>query len=725
MKEFTIEDIGRFFVIPIFLIGVLLFFNVKDTGFVLGWATCGSLMVLLLRKKQYSLTTVDIFVFLWLVYEVLQLFISINPIAGLRSIDQTVVVVLYYFVLRSYLNMEKKAEMLIGLYSFFIVMILLIALYAFGLFFQMIEKIGWSENLLDFKYLYRPMGFLNNVWNSFLIAFEGILVLALYNCRNRKFLRFFLFLALLGVTLNILLTFSRGAYIALAFWLVGIIMLLFSSIVSLDIKKKFGVLVSFALLLFALLLPLHTLQNVYGTLQFSKTASQQRSTTGCINSLQAAGDVFKDHLVAGVGEGNYSLAVNSSLFENDDVTFTSFASSSVVQLGVEKGVLGFAIWGGILVSFFVLFIKERRKGFYSYVILITLTAICIRELFFATFFEYSGQVIFLFTLLAIYQNRYTGIPTIKLNFLKRSALIGLFLPLVFLCVFITCMKKRQYADTELNRKYLQCIRTNQLDSAEYYINRSFESLPNLVNKSMLKWLQYKTNGDTASLYSAKICLQKAIVKNPYDNILKYNLAIVLKQEGKKDSAMWIVKQLSDAFSDNALYHVGIYCMEKGENDKHERGTYLLRAVKTMPQLLETQLWRNAIDEDDSLMDGLLAWLNAEKLENISDPIRLAKCGKIYFLINDFEMAEKYLRKSVEILPSLTNPWLYLSQIAYEKGDADRGLQCMKYASYGSFLRNGDDQEEEEYHFFSDKYDAQFRRWYMSTTLPAVVFNDFE
>lgn len=725
MKELTIKDIGHYFVIPVFLIGVLLFFNVKDTGFALGWVMCISLMVLLLRKRQFSLTVVDIFVFLWLGYDILQLFISINPISGLRSIDTTAVVVVYYFVLRSYLNTEKKTGMLIGLYSFFIVMILLIALYAFGLFFEVIENTGWNNHLLDFKYLYRPIGFLNNTWNSFLIGFQGILVLALYHYREKKMLRFCIFLAILGVTLNILLTFSRGAYIALAFWLAGIAILLFSPIVSLDVRKKVGIIVSFTLLLFVSLLPQHTIENVYETIQFSKTASQQRSTAGRINSMQAAKEVFKNHIVTGVGEGNYSLAVNPYLFENDDVTFTSFASSSVVQLGVEKGMIGLLIWGGILISFFTLFIKEKRKDFYSYAILISLIAIGIRELFFATFFEYPGQAIIVFTLLAIYQNKYTEIPTVKLNFSKKSNLAGLFVPLILLCVFITYLKNKQDTDTGLNRKYLECIQTNQLDSAEYYINRSSDSQPNLINKSMLKWLQYKTDEDTASLYISKAYLQKAIAKNPNDNLLKYNLAMVLKQEGKKDSAMWIVKQLSDAFPDNALYHTGIYCMEKGEKDKQERKKHLLSAIKTMPQLLETQLWTNAIDEDNSLIDELLAKLNTEKLENISDPIRLAKYGKIYFLINNFEMAEKYLQKSVEILPSLSNPWLYLSQIAYEKGDTDKGYQYMKYTSYGNSIRNKDNPKEEEYHFFSDKYNAQFQRWYTSTTLPDAVFNDFE
>ena len=218
--------------------------------------------------------------------------------------------------------------------------------------------------------------------------------------------------------------------------------------------------------------------------------------------------------------------MNPYLFENDDVTFTSFASSSVVQLGVEKGMIGLLIWGGILISFFILFIKEKRKDFYSYAILISLIAIGIRELFFATFFEYLGQAIIVFTLLAIYQNRYTEIPTIKLNFSKRSNLAGIFILLILLCVFITYLKNKQDTDTGLNRKYLECIQTNQLDSAEYYINRSSGNQPNLINKSMLKWLQYKTDEDTASLYIAKACLQKAIDQNPNDNLLKYNLAMV-------------------------------------------------------------------------------------------------------------------------------------------------------------------------------------------------------
>lgn len=725
MKELTIKDIGHYFVIPIFLIGVLLFFNVKDTGFALGWVMCISLITLLLRKKQFGLTVVDIFVFLWLGYDILQLFISINPISVLHSIDTTVVVVMYYFVLRSYLNTEKKTGILIGLYSLFIVMVLLIALYAYGLFFQVIENTGWNNHLLDFKYLYRPIGFLNNTWNSFLISFQGILILALYYYREKKMLRFCIFLAIVGVTLNILLTFSRGAYIALAFWLAGIAILLFSPVISLDVKKKVGIIISFTLLLSMSLLPQHTIKNVYETIQFSKTVSQQRSTAGRINSMQAAKEVFKNHIVTGVGQGNYSLAVNPYLFENDDVTFTSFASSSVVQLRVEKGMIGLLIWGGILISFFILFIKEKRKDFYSYAILISLIAIGIRELFFATFFEYLGQAIIVFTLLAIYQNRYTEIPTIKLNFSKRSNLAGIFILLILLCVFITYLKNKQDTDTGLNRKYLECIQTNQLDSAEYYINRSSGNQPNLINKSMLKWLQYKTDEDTASLYIAKACLQKAIAQNPNDNLLKYNLAMVLKQEGKKDSAMWIVKQLSDAFPDNALYHTGIYCIEKGEKDKQERKKHLLSAIKTMPQLLETQLWANAIDEDNSLLDELLANLNTERLEDISDPIRLAKYGKIYFLINNFEMAEKYLLKSVEILPSLSNPWLYLSQIAYEKGDTDKGYRYMKYTSHSKSTRNKDNPKEEEYHFFSDKYNVQFQRWYTSTTLPTVVFNDFE
>lgn len=724
MKELTIQDIGRFGVIPVVLAGVLLFFDVKDSWFALGWALGVSLAVVVVRKRRLSLTAVDLFVMGWLVYDLFRLvLLSFNPVSGLYRVDGTVVVVLYYFLLRSYLDNERKTALLTGLYALVIGGLLFIALHAFRLFLHGMEEAGWGHSVLDFKYLYRPMGYLNNVWNSFLIGFEGILALALYYFRHRKIVRLCLFVCLAGGALNLLLTFSRGAYLAFAFWAVAMLVLLFSSKVSLGIRKKLGMVVAFVALPVIGLLGLlpHQWQNVCNTWQFAETTSQQRSTEGRINSMEAAVAVFRDHMVWGVGEGNYSLAVAPYLFENDDASFTSFAPSSLVQLGVEKGLAGVLIWGGILVSFVVLFVRERKKDFCSYTIFVSLLAICIRELSFAAFFEYTGTMVVFFTLLAIYQNRYDGLPAIDRDFSKRGKAAALVIPIVLLCIVVSSARQQQQRDASLNSQCLNNIQAHRLDSAAYYMSHASDRLPDLLNKGMVEWLQYKAEGDTASLRAAETYLCRALDAGGNDNMVRYNLAMVWKHQGKRKEALQMMQSLSDRFPENALYHLGMYGLTEEPAEKERQ---LLDAVRTMPQLIETPLWKKAAADNALLTDRLWKMLDEEEAQYRYHPIRLAKYGKIYFLTGQTEKAERCLLRSVELLPSLVAPWRYLSQIAYERGDVDKGYEYFRHVSYA---RSTDEEEEavQSYRFLADKYVTQFQRWYLTNTLPEVVFTDFE
>ena len=723
MKELTIQDIGRFLVIPVVLAGVLLFFNVEDNWFVLGWILGLALALSVVRKKRISLTAVDLFVAGWLIYELLQLFLlSFNPVQGLHRVGGTVAVVLYYFLLRAYLHGDKKTTLLTGLYALVVGVLLFIALHAFRLFLQGMEELGWGHDVLDFKYLYRPMGYLNNVWNSFLIAMMGILVVALYYFRQRKVIRFCLFLCMAGVALNLLLTFSRGAYLALVFWIAGMIVCLLSSKVTLDIRRKAGMIVAFAALPAIGLLCFHQWQNMCDTWQFSETVSQQRSTEGRVNSTEAAMAVFRGHMLWGVGDGNYSQAVAPSLFENDDVTFTSFAPSSLVQLGVEKGAVGLILWGGMAVSFLVLFVRERKKDFYSYAILVSLLAIGIRELSFAAFFEYTGMMVIFFTLLAVYQNRYEGLPTVDIDLSRRGRAAAFIIPVVLLCLFVSTVRQRQQRDAAQHALCLRNIQAHRLDSAVCYINTDSGIFPDLLHRGMVEWLRYKAEKDTASLCAAEEYLQKALHTGSNDNMARYDLAMVWKHQGKREKALQMMQSLADRFPENALYHIGVYGLteEPAEKERH-----LLSAVKTMPQLLETAWWQEAAGSNDSLQERLCKMLDEEKEVYRYNPVRLAKYGKIYFLTGETEKAEQCLLRSVELLPSLIAPWRYLSQIAYEREDTDKGYEYIRHVSYARPAEEEDAAAVRSYRFLADKYVTQFRRWYLENTLPEVVFTDFE
>lgn len=296
---------------------------------------------------------------------------------------------------------------------------------------------------------------------------------------------------------------------------------------------------------------------------------------------------------------------------------------------------------------------------------------------------------------------------------------GFILPIVLICIFVSSIKQHHQKDMGQNEQCLKCIQANRLDSAEYYINHASDKMPGLINKSMVKWLQYKTDKDTAALREAEICLQKALLGG--DNMVKYNLAMVWKHQGKREEALKMMKSLSGRFPENALYHVGMYGLVEERTEKEKQ---LLEAVRTMPQLLETSLWRKEVENNPLLMGRLWKILDKENTQYCYDPIRMAKYGKIYFLTGQPEKAEQCLRRSVEFLPSLIAPWRYLSQIAYERGDVDKGYEYIRHVAYGSSTEN-EEQAVKSYRFFADKYIAQFQRWYLSNTLPEVVFMDFE
>ena len=96
MEELTLRDIGRFVAFPLSMMGLLLFFEVSDPFFVLGWV--GGLMLACAwwRRRQCSLSLVDAFVLLWLCYEWVQLCFLVpeNPYSAQLRIGATTAVML-------------------------------------------------------------------------------------------------------------------------------------------------------------------------------------------------------------------------------------------------------------------------------------------------------------------------------------------------------------------------------------------------------------------------------------------------------------------------------------------------------------------------------------------------------------------------------------------------------------------------------------------------------
>lgn len=169
--------------------------------------------------------------------------------------------------------------------------------------------------------------------------------------------------------LAILLSFSRGAYVALGIYL--LFALLFFPKAE---KLRLWLPAVAAMLLVAVLLP----KEMHTTLQMNRTASQQQSTESRISGTAAAWQAFTERPFMGYGNGNYTYAVDAITGQDSTKPFTSIAPSLPVQLLVEKGICGTLVYlfAGIMI---VRTLWQHRKKPDSRIIAATLLAVLVKD----------------------------------------------------------------------------------------------------------------------------------------------------------------------------------------------------------------------------------------------------------------------------------------------------------------------------------------------------------
>lgn len=170
-------------------------------------------------EKYIKLSIVDISLLLLILYELIVVNFSINKIASAPNLVRLSQSLLFYNIIRA-LTIDKIEKLFNGL-ALFIISILILSLTSFYLYISELNKVDFGHYLNDMKFLYRPLGFLANTWTSYLILFLGAILI--YICifkQNSKIILFYSIIVSLLI-FNIIVTFSRGAYVALAFIMLG------------------------------------------------------------------------------------------------------------------------------------------------------------------------------------------------------------------------------------------------------------------------------------------------------------------------------------------------------------------------------------------------------------------------------------------------------------------------------------------------------------------------
>lgn len=286
---------------------------------------------------------------------------------------------------------------------------LILSFFSFFIFRNSVLHTGF-EDTYHFRFLFRPLGYITNIWVEVLLLILG------WFCLIRRYSILFIFFSLFGI----IFSFSRGAYIALGIYLIGYFCLM---------PKVDKLRILLPLLSVIIMAVLCCPQEVYTTLLMNKTNSQKQSTESRISETKSACKAFKKYPLLGYGNGNYTYALDPYMGQDSTTSFSSIAPNTLVKLLVEKGIIGVLLY--TLLAFLVIRkLWKCRKQTDSRIIACTLSAFLAKDMSQAVWLDTPFLILIVYLLLAYLQKNEetteTNVTSCK-NFLIPGLAVSTFL----------------------------------------------------------------------------------------------------------------------------------------------------------------------------------------------------------------------------------------------------------------------------------------------------------
>lgn len=532
---------------------------------------------------------------------------------------------------------------------------------SFFIFRNSVLEAGFTDTY-HFRFLFHPLGYVTNVWA------EVLLILLGWICLIRRYSGIFIFLTIVAI----LLSFSRGVYVAL-----GIYLVIWIAATKSAKHWKPLVAVFTAIALIAILFP----SEMKTTLRMNATVSQQRSSEWRVNSTFDAWEVFKKYPLIGYGNGNYTLAIDHSQNQDSTHPFATFAPNIIIKLLIEKGVVGIIPYLLLLIGIIKTAIS-RRKDEDTWTIIATFSALMVKEMTQSTMIDTPIVWLMFFIFLAYLQK-----PTSEQKFIEQEN-----------------ERKPYLIPGLLVVVYGSGVLFISLASQGYNIpgNR----IPYLVNQGMECGKDYLKTKQNSYAEKAISNLKEAQQHNPRDVQITYLLSQIYLQSGKTEQGYPLLENLASNYPNNSLYSwaLGNVCYQKGLSEKSIAP--LAKAIFYSPRLLTLKQVEEWEKNDSAFYNILKQEIYKYSTEHLQSPSDWARYGFILHWFGDYAPAEKALRKAVQALPNLTTSWRLLGE--------EKKYRLLEFGAFKKDAFSADMPKEPEMtdHLLLDiAYKAKFYMWY--------------
>lgn len=279
------------------------------------------------------------------------------------------------------------------------------ALYSFRRHYGRLDAIGFSDPT-DFRHLFGlvgPPGYSTGERVTlFLLLLPFPLILFLTFKEKLRSIRWLLLCPVITLVLALLVTFSRGVYAAIFFFLLGGSFLLYRyRVVSAGRIILFNLILG--VVVSACLAPLA--KPVLTTAMMFKRESQVRSFAGRIELWRASLEMAARHPWTGAGAFNFPLEYVAA--SESRPSFGASAFNYFLQILVEKGVMGVAAYLLLLFAFFRTSItgcslsENRLHKTAAILLMIGVAAVIVRDLSYSSMFINKGANALLWLTLGI------------------------------------------------------------------------------------------------------------------------------------------------------------------------------------------------------------------------------------------------------------------------------------------------------------------------------------
>ena len=634
----------------------------------------------------------------------------LHPYRGIEAAEASLTGLCCYFLIRN-----ASVESFLKLLLLPVGAALTLTFVSFGMFAEAVQGAGFADTY-SFRFLFRPLGYITNAWASVWLVLLGLLAVGYVRIPRW---RIGFGLCWVAVSVALLLSFSRGAFLA---WGVCVGLTFF----ALRSGKLRAGLLAACLCIGAsvyLLFPTETAT----TLAMDKTASQRQSTESRVNATEKAIDVWRAHPWAGTGNGSYTLSMDKTLNEDTTRAYTTYAPNPVVQLLVEKGIVGTMLYGGLCIAVLVRWWKNRKDET-ACIVAACLIAVGLKEMTMSIALADAAVLVLLYVLLGVLNKEtqiYADFRSLENN--KKSAFICAnlrFFPLLaigIVCVIgFNVVNYRVRKEKEVTKQAVEAMKENRYADAAALLAAASERKPGVINRAVLA--AFTADSLLPSGYAAQAEADLAREDDGTDVYVTYLRAKLEAKRGDLAPAIGRLQGLAEAYPRNATFAYELGYQLKIQNSKLKMNHSIVnfrRALQLSPRLLHTERTRKMLASDSLFQEQVTKGLANELTGKEQTANAYARAGSLAYYLGKPDEAEGYLRKAVTEQPGYTVPWLLLGRISEAKGRKEEAASC--YRKYnlrvkGAFS-NSDKAMERESTDFAERelllkeYAVKFQNWY--------------